>query len=144
MAKKATSEAKTTPELKKKRVIKKTETVREKATKQSQATPKTRRLHKATTAVKRPIIAAHRIGKKEYHPFKLPDNKIGRFLTKTRRFTPAFIRNAWGELKLVTWPNNRETARLSFAVFMFAIVLGVVVAIVDYGLDKLFKQLLLK
>jgi preprotein translocase SecE subunit len=129
-------------EAKKKRVLKKTETVREKAEKKEQPTKK-RRLHTATTVAKKPIGAARELGRKEYHPIKLPDNKVGRFLTKPRKFIPKFFREAWGELKLVTWPNRKETVKLTLAVFIFAITFGVMIAVVDYGLDKAFRQLLL-
>lgn len=130
-------------EAKKKRVLKKVETVRDKASKQTSPKTKTRRLHKATGVVKKPVTAARRIGKKEYHPIKLPDNKLGNFLTKTRRFTPRYFRDAWAELKQVTWPNNRETINLTLAVFAFAILLSALIGVVDYGLDKAFKALLL-
>jgi len=130
-------------EAKKKRVLKKTETVREKAPKKTDAAPKPRRIHKATGVVKRPISAARRIGKKEYHPIKLPDNALGRFLTKNRRVTPRYLRESWAELKQVTWPNRKETTSLTLAVFAFALVFSVMIGVVDYGLDKLFKALLL-
>ena len=127
---------------KKKRVLKKSETVREKAVKK-ELPKKQRRLHKATTAVKKPVSAARELGKKEYHPIKLPDNKVGNFMTKTRRVTPKYFREAWGELRQVTWPNARQTFNLTLAVFAFAIVFGVLIGVVDYGLDKLFRELLL-
>lgn len=130
-------------EAKKKRVLKKTETVREKASKQTDAAPKPRRVHKATGAVKRPISAARRIGQKEYHPIKLPDNRLGRFLTKNRRVTPRYFRESWAELKQVTWPNRKETTSLTLAVVAFALVFSVMIGIIDYGLDKIFKTLLL-
>ena len=57
---------------------------------------------------------------------------------------PAYFRNSWQELKLVTWPNWRESRRLTGAVLIFAIIFGTVIALVDYGLDKLFKSVLLK
>ena len=128
----------------KKRVVKKpVETVREKAAKKATETPKKRRLNKATTTAKKPISAAKRIGAKEYHPVKRPDNKLGRFLTKSRRLTPAFLRNSWAELKQVEWPTRKETAKLTLAVLLFALIIGGLVAIIDFGLDKVFKELLL-
>lgn len=130
-------------EAKKKRVIKKAETVREKAAKKADAPVKTRRLHKVTSSAKRPLSAARRIGKKEYHPVKLPDNKVGKFLTSNRKVTPKFLREAWAELRQVTWPNRKETAKLTLAVFVFAITFGLLIAGVDFGLDKLFRALLL-
>ncbi len=55
-----------------------------------------------------------------------------------------YFRGAWQELKLVTWPTWHESRRLTGAVIMFSVVFGALVALVDYGLDKLFKQILLK
>jgi len=64
--------------------------------------------------------------------------KIGRFLT------PKYFSNSWKELRQVSWPDRRQTAKLTFAVIIFAIVFGIIIAIVDYGLDKLFREILLK
>lgn len=55
-----------------------------------------------------------------------------------------FIRNAWKELKLVTWPTRREGIRLTSAVIIFSAVFAAILAVVDYGLDKVFKHLLLR
>ena len=110
--------------------------------------PQRRHLRKqpfATTVghVKKPITAAKNVGKKEYY-LPLPDNKAGKFLNKKRRFIPKFFREAWQELKLVSWPDRKETAKLTLAVLVFAIIFGATIALVDYGLDKVFKELLLK
>jgi preprotein translocase SecE subunit len=129
-------------EVKKKRVLKKTETVREKAVKKEQPI-KTKRVHKVASKAKLPFSKARKIGAKEYHPVKLPDNKIGRFLTKTRKFTPKFFRDAWAEVRQVTWPNRKETIKLTLAVFIFAITFSLLIGVVDYGLDRLFRELLL-
>lgn len=58
-------------------------------------------------------------------------------------FVPPFARNAWRELKLVDWPNFRQTRDLTVAVIIFSIIFGVIVAIVDYGFDKLFRKVIL-
>ena len=131
-------------EPKKKRVLKRAETVREKATKQTDTVPKKRRLHKARDTVRRPLGAAKEIAKKEYHPIKLPDNRLGRFLMAPRKLTPSFFREAWAEVRQVTWPNRKETTKMTIAVFIFALVFGGLIAVVDFGLDKLFHELLLK
>jgi preprotein translocase SecE subunit len=57
---------------------------------------------------------------------------------------PAYFRNSWKEMKQVTWPNRRESVQLTGAVIIFAAIFGVLIAVVDFGLDKAFKQLLLK
>ncbi len=128
-------------EAKKKRVLKKTETVREKASKK-ELPKKPQRLSKATAVVKKPLRTARRIGAKEYHPIKLPDNKIGRVLTQKRKVTPNFFRDAWGELRQVSWPNRKETIKMTLAVFMFAIIFSILVGLLDFGLEKIFRELL--
>jgi preprotein translocase SecE subunit len=55
-----------------------------------------------------------------------------------------YFRRSWQELKHVTWPTRREGRRLTTAVIIFSIVFGALIAVVDYGLDKLFRQVLLK
>lgn len=124
-----------------KRRIKKVETVRERAEK-SEAPRKPRRVHQVASSATGTIRTTGTRLSKEYHPIKLPDNRAGRFLTKRRHVIPRFFREAWAELKLVTWPNRSETAKLTFAVIIFAIVFGCIVAATDYGLEKLFRQLL--
>jgi preprotein translocase SecE subunit len=74
-----------------------------------------------------------------------PFRMIGRGIALIGRFIiPPYLRNSWRELRLVTWPNRKESRQLTLAVMIFAIIFGVLVAGVDYGLDKLFKQVILK
>lgn len=90
-----------------------------------------------------------RVGRVLSAPFRF----IGRLLRPLGKFklfraigyvlAPPYIRNAWKELRLVTWPNARQTRRLTFAVIVFSLIFGGIVAIVDYGLDKLFRALIL-
>lgn len=54
-----------------------------------------------------------------------------------------YFRASWQELRQVTWPTRRESFRLMGAVIIFSIAFGVFIAVIDYGLDKLFKQILL-
>lgn len=44
---------------------------------------------------------------------------------------------------MVTWPSRQQTRQLTFAVILFSIVFGILVALVDFGLDKLFKKVIL-
>ncbi len=122
----------------KRRMVKKAETVREQALKAQEQ----------GQANKQGIVrlTAHYIAA----PFRF----IGRPLTKLKRFklfriighilVPPYFRNSWKELKQVTWPGARESWQLTSAVIIFATIFGVMIAVVDYGLDKLFKQVLLK
>ncbi|HET7320128.1 MAG TPA: preprotein translocase subunit SecE [Candidatus Saccharimonadales bacterium] len=125
-----------------KRRLRNPETVRERALKaQEDAGKPPRRRLVATTAtnVSKPFRSAARIFR--YQPFK--------FLSKVLRFVgrlvfPRYFRNSWRELRQVNWPNFRQTRQLVTAVLMFAIIFGALVALVDYGLDKLFREVLLK
>lgn len=126
-----------------KRRIRKVETVRQKAEK-AEVPKQPRRVKQATTAAAGKVKQTAQAGRREIHLVKLPDNKAGRFFGKSRRLVPRFFREAWAELRQVTWPNRRETFRLTSAVLIFAIVFGSVVAATDYGLEKFFRELLLK
>ena len=125
-----------------KRQIKKKQTIRERAEKAG-TTRGPRRLTRAGSTAARPLKAAVRTGKREYY-LPLPDNKVGRFLNKRRHYMPSYFRGAWQEVRQVKWPARRETAKLTVAVFMFAAFFMMLITIADYGLDKVFKQLILK
>jgi preprotein translocase SecE subunit len=123
-------------------MVKKAETVREKAEKSVEAKNK---------PAKKPGVVRLTLGYIAA-PFRLIGRgfaKIGRFLGrfKVLRFIgrilwPQYFRNSWKELRQVTWPTRRETWQLTLAVIIFSVIFGVLVAVVDYVLNKLFKQLL--
>lgn len=121
------------------RRIRKVETIREKAEKDSAAedAPKKRGpIRKFLGLIGRPF------------------RPVGRFLKWVGHFKVMrilgyiivwpYIRNSWKELRAVTWPTKKESRRLTLAVIIFAVVFGILIAAVDYGLDKLFKRILLK
>lgn len=126
----------------KKRTLKKTETVRQRSERAEAAEPKGRHLKRTAGVVGKPFKAAHRVGKKEYY-LPLPDNRVGRFLNKRRRFIPSYFREAWQELRQVTWPDRRATVRMTYAVFIFSAVLILLTTVVDFGLDKVFRKVFL-
>jgi preprotein translocase SecE subunit len=80
----------------------------------------------------------------EYHPIKLGDSKASRFLTKKRSSLPGYIVNSVRELKMVEWPSLRYAFRLTFAVFAFSVVFAIIIRVLDFGFDKLFKDVILK
>lgn len=130
-----------------KRRVKNPESFRERAVKAAEEgdkPKKTKRLRQAIGKVVTPIFrpigkALSKIAKfKIFKPFRKPLRFIGKILF------PTYLRNSWQELKLVTWPSWKQSRQLTSAVLIFAFVFGVIVAVVDYGLDKLFKDILLK
>jgi preprotein translocase SecE subunit len=104
------------------------------------------------TQIKRPFRALKKALSRVFSRFHLPDNRFGRILRRIGRvfkrifgwLVPRYFLYSWRELKLVRWPGRGETWRLTGAVFVFAIVFGILVAGVDKGLDMLFKKFVLK
>ena len=66
---------------------------------------------------------------------------IGRFFSKVLLIN--YITSSWKEVRQVTWPDRKQTGKLTLAVFIFAITFGAFVAVIDFGLDKLFKEVVL-
>lgn len=126
---------------KKRRTVKKTETVRERADK-TQVEKKPRRINRTASSAAKPIKAAYKFGKREYS-LPLPNNKAGRFLNKRGRLVPKFFAEAWQELRQVTWPSRQETTKMTIAVFIFALIFGTTIWIVDMGIENLFRKVLL-
>ena len=125
------------------RKVKNPETFREralKASEQSQQPDRRSRLRSVAGRPAKPVVgAARRVGQ----------NKVARIIAKPFRLLgkilfPKYFRNSYRELRQVQWPDRRESRQLTFAVLAFAIVFGILVAGVDYGLDKLFRGVLLK
>lgn len=128
-----------TPETKPKRRVRKVETVREKTAQAEKDTKKG-------------------TGRALWRGFTTPVRLLGRGLAKAGRslgrfrafriigriLWPYYFRNSWKELRLVTWPTGRQSRQLTLAVMVFATIFGVVIALLDYGLDKVFKQVLVK
>ena len=130
-----------------KRLVKNPETFRERAVKATEASDKPSkagRLRSVGGKVTSPVVGPIRRGFSmlfRHQPFKFIA-KVGHWIGLV--IIPPYLRNSWKELRLVTWPNWKQSRQLTFAVLIFAVVFGAAVATVDYGLDKLFRQILLK
>jgi preprotein translocase subunit SecE len=123
----------------KRRIVKNPESFRQKAAKASEQAEKPTKRKKAGGLIK-----------KVFNLVLLPFRAIGKRLGKYKFFRaigyivwPRYFRNSVQELKLVTWPNWKQSRRLTWAVLVFAIVFGVIVALVDFVLDKVFRKILL-
>lgn len=120
---------------------KKQQTVRERT--QVGGNKKSRRIRSTASKAASPIKKLKSIGRREYHVVPVPDNKFGDVLGKKGRLLPKFLHGAWDEIKLVTWPNARETIRLTMAVFIFAVIFASIVGALDFGLGKLFREVII-
>jgi preprotein translocase SecE subunit len=127
-------------ESKKSRLQKKT-TFRERNIKAAENASKPHRIRKTASAVKKPVSSLGRALTAEYHV--LPRSEKPGFFTKSRSLAPRYFRDSWKELRQVTWPGRKETWKLVVAVFIFAILLGAFIAILDYGLEKLLREVIL-
>ena len=127
---------------KKKRRIKNPESFRERIQKSSEASAKPSRsarltpVRRAASWLFRPITRLY--ASKPLKPVRKVLSVVGKVVF------PKYFRQSWQELKQTSWPNWQESRRLTSAVLIFAIVFGAAIALVDWGLDKVFKQLLLK
>jgi preprotein translocase SecE subunit len=134
--------------IKKSRIVKDPETFRQKAIKASNEDNKSsktgRFLLNAILVPIKPVksflivLGKTRVVKYIWKFLRVPMHYIGLIIL------PKYIRNSWKELKLVTWPNWKTSRKLTTAVIVFAVVFGVTVALVDFLLNKLFRDVLLK
>jgi preprotein translocase SecE subunit len=123
--------------------VRKAPTLREQAelARTKSETKKPRRISRATAKTG----AALRKTRITRNPVTKLFARLGRLILKVLRWiVPKYFINAWREVRLVTWPSRKETWRLTFAVFIFAIVFGALVSGVDKILDIIFKQVILK
>ena len=142
----------TEPSRKKRRLRAPAETVREKATKAREVLDAAPSKPKRRRVVGRVLSAPFR--GLAWLGHKTPLRQIGHgirwvFHTRIMRFLGRvlglkFVRDSWKELRLVTWPNRKQSRQLTSAVIIFSILFGALVALVDFGLDKLFKEVILK
>ena len=120
-----------------KSVAKKQQTsFRQKAEKAAANSDQPRRLHATRARATAPLRAVGKIARKA--------NKVKPLRILGFIIVPPYFRNSFRELRQVTWPKGRDSLRLTGSVIVFAIGLGVMVAAVDFVLDKVFKGILLK
>jgi preprotein translocase subunit SecE len=129
-------------------------TVRER-TQLGASTDKTKQIRsvagKATTPLRKVAVPFKKLQpKKSNKPSRInklvPENRFGRILRKVfkrRSLIPGWLKNSWAEIRQVTWPTYRETARLTLAVFIFSVVFALIVGILDFVLDKALREVVL-
>ena len=50
-----------------------------------------------------------------------------------------FFKNMWHELKKVTWPTPKEVMKYSAVVFVFMLIMGVIIGLIDFGSGALIN-----
>jgi preprotein translocase subunit SecE len=130
-----------------KRRVRNPETFREKALKATDESAKPKRtglLRQAGRKVLAPAVKP--IGRAAGRAYNLKPVRIASkpFRLLARILIPSYFRGSVAELKQVKWPSWQESRRLTVAVLIFALVFGVSIAVLDYGLNKVFRSILLK
>ena len=69
--------------------------------------------------------------------------RMAETLGKQRSLAPKYVREAWGELRQVTWPRFGQAMRLTFAVMLFATFFAVLIANIDQLLTRIFEEIIL-
>lgn len=67
-------------------------------------------------------------------------NTKPRFLQRVGNFFKGIgrgFKNMFHELKKVTWPTKKELLNYSVVVFVFMIIMGVIIGVIDLGAGKL-------
>ncbi len=129
---------------KKKRVRKPKESLRERNTKAAESKGKEKRVRKAAHATASTTKKVGSVLTTEYHLTERKENNDDHgFFSKSRSLAPRYFRDSWQEIRKVTWPGFKTTWKLVFAVFIFAIVIGGFIAALDWGLEKLFREIIL-
>jgi preprotein translocase SecE subunit len=54
-----------------------------------------------------------------------------------------FLISPFREIRLVTWPDWKTTLRLTFAVVCFSVIFGIMVSLLDWGFEIIFKKVFL-
>jgi len=123
------------------RKVKNPETFRERALKaqEPKISNKTRANSVLSSALNPLRTSLNKIAKiKALKPIFKVLNKIGKVIF------PSYFRNSIQELKQVTWPSVSNGIKLTWAVIVFAIVFGLSISVLDWGLTKVFKNILLR
>lgn len=124
-----------------KRVRKPKESLRERNVKASENKGKQKRVRRAANATANRGKKIGTVLTTEFHLTERKENPG--FFSKSRSLSPKYFRNSWKEVKQVKWPDFKTTWKLVFAVFVFAVVIGGFIALLDFGLEKAFREIIL-
>jgi preprotein translocase subunit SecE len=58
------------------------------------------------------------------------------------QFGQDFLRQAYAELRRVTWPTRRQAVRLTLVVITVSVLVGAYVGVLDLGVTKIMATLL--
>jgi preprotein translocase SecE subunit len=125
--------------------VRKKQTLRERNDKAADAKSKPER--RARRAARSTVSRGKKVGgvlTTELHLTNRKENNDDHgFFSKSRSLTPRYVANSWNEVRQVKWTGFKETWKLVFAVFVFSVIVGGFIALLDFGLEKLFRAVIL-
>jgi preprotein translocase subunit SecE len=62
-------------------------------------------------------------------------------VTDTVRHSVEFFKDAWQELRKVHWPSRKETYVATLVVIVVVLLIGVFLAVVDFGLTRAIQAI---
>lgn len=74
------------------------------------------------------------------------NSRVWKFLRRWILRSPfrGYFVSAWRELRQVTWPDRVTAWKLTFTVIAFSVVFALFTTALDYGFERLAKELFLK
>ncbi len=72
--------------------------------------------------------------------------RVWKFLRRTVLRSPfrGYFVNSWKELRKVEWPDRKTAWKLTFTVFLFSVLFAVFTSGLDFGFERLAKEIFLK
>ncbi len=72
--------------------------------------------------------------------------KVWKFLRRTILRSPfkGYFVSSFRELKMVSWPDRKTSWKLTFTVIIFSAIFGVFTTALDFGFERLAKEIFLK
>lgn len=74
------------------------------------------------------------------------NTRTWKFLRRTILRSPfkGYFVNSWKELRQVTWPNRKTAWKLTFTVIMFSALFAVLTSSLDFGFERLAREIFLR
>jgi len=98
---------------------------------------------KKLSFVKKPFIAVKQLLVKITAPIR--GNTLYKRSRKTFLRSPfrGYFKDAWSELKQVTWPDRKTSWKLTGTVIVFSVIFSVFTTLLDVGFEKIAKIIFL-
>lgn len=102
-------------------------------------TPNITRIKAKDSGAKKPGLPKPAIFKKQKKDS--PSDETPKKVGALKKFA-LYFKHSWQELRLVRWPDRRSTWKMTGALIIFTVLFGVIILLLDWGFQYLFKLLI--